>query len=292
MPTMPEWLGVLIAFIYGTVVGSFLNVCIWRLPRDESIIQPGSHCPHCQTLLRPWDLIPLFSFLLQRCRCKYCGAPISWRYFGVELITGIYFALTYHWFGPRAGYPPYWIVDFFAYALFGASLIAIFFIDLEHYIIPDQLSLFGIAVGFLHDVVKIITGTHQLAKVPIPFTSLKIPLPASVVGIVVCGGSFLLLAIVSYYVFRKEAMGGGDIKLAAAIGANVALGAAMLSFLLAVFIGGIIGIGLIVFGKKTRKDYVPFGPMMVAGAFIVVFYGTDLLRLFEYYVCNYIYTAY
>ncbi|MGB9586997.1 MAG: prepilin peptidase, partial [Armatimonadota bacterium] len=96
------------------------------------------------------------------------------------------------------------------------------------------------------------------------------------------------LAIVCYYVFRREAMGGGDIKLAAAIGANITLGAAMLSFLVAVFIGSIIGIGLIAFGKKSRKDYVPFGPMMVAGAFVAVFYGTDLLRLLE----NYIYTAY
>lgn len=185
-------------------------------------------------------------------------------------------------------YPPYWVVDFLAYALWGASLIAIFFVDLEHYIIPDQLSVFGIAIGVLRDVIGLVVGVRQLHWIHIPFTGLQVPLPSSVLGILVCGGSFLALAIVCYYVFRKEAMGGGDIKLAAAIGANITLGAAMLSFLVAVFIGSIIGIGLIAFGKKSRKDYVPFGPMMVAGAFVAVFYGTDLLRLLE----NYIYTAY
>jgi len=270
---MPEWLGIPIAFVYGTVVGSFLNVCIWRLPRDESIINPGSHCPQCNTPLRAWDLAPLFSFLVQRCRCRYCGAPISWRYFGVELLSGAYFVLTYYWFGPRAGYPAYWVVDFLAYALFGASLIAIFFIDLEHWIIPDQLSLFGIGIGLVRDGIGLAAGSRE------PYWIGRIPLPQSVVGILACGGVFVAIALVSYYIFKKEAMGGGDIKLAAAVGANLALGPAMLSFLLAVFLGSVIGIGLIAAGRKTRKDYVPFGPMMVAGAIVAIFYGNEVIRM-------------
>src|SRR5208283_4929827 len=92
---MPLWMGILIALIYGTVVGSFLNVCIWRLPRDESIVSPGSHCPQCNTPLRGKDLVPLLSFLIQRRKCRYCGEPISWRYFGIELLTGVYFVLLY-----------------------------------------------------------------------------------------------------------------------------------------------------------------------------------------------------
>ena len=134
---MPVWLGVTISFIYGAVIGSFLNVCIWRMPRDESIVSPGSHCPNCNTLLKGRDLVPMLSFLVQKCKCRYCGAPISWRYLSIELLTALYFVVTYLKFGIG--------VEGVVYALFGASLIATFFIDLEHFIIPDQLNIFGIA---------------------------------------------------------------------------------------------------------------------------------------------------
>ena len=273
---MPQWLGISIAFIYGTVVGSFLNVCIWRLPRDESIINPGSHCPQCNTVLRAWDLIPLFSFLVQRCRCRYCGGRISWRYFGVELLTGAYFALLYHSFG--------WGVDFLAYALFGAALIAIFFIDLEHWIIPDQLSLFAIGVGLARDGIGLAARSHAPYWIPVPGGGWEFPLPQSIAGILACGGVFVAIAVVSYYVFKKEGMGGGDIKLAAAVGANLAIGQAMLSFFLAVALGSIIGVALIAARKKTRKDYVPFGPMMVAGAVVAIFYGQELIQIWRNYV--------
>lgn len=270
---MPEWLAILIAFIYGTVVGSFLNVCIWRLPRDESIVNPGSHCPKCEKILRAWDLVPLFSFLIQGRRCRYCGADISWRYFGVELLTGVYFAVLYYSFG--------WGVDFLALALFGAALIAIFFIDLEHWIIPDQLSLFAIAVGLTRDGIGLAHGTRSYFTLPIPGTSAEIPIPQSVAGILICGGIFLAIAIASYYIWKKEGLGGGDIKLAAAVGANLALGPALLSFFLAVALGCVIGIALIAVKLKTRKDYVPFGPMMVAGAMLAIFYGEEIIQVWR-----------
>ena len=281
---MPEWLGATIAFIYGTVVGSFLNVCIWRLPRDESLVKPGSHCPSCNTLLRAWDLVPLFSFLIQRCKCRYCGVKISWRYFTIELLTGIYFVLTYYWFGMRAGYPAYWVLDFLVYALFGASLIAIFAIDLEHWIIPDQLSLFGIALGLARDGIGLATGERKPFWMPVPGLDKGIPIPQSVAGILVCGGIFLAIAIVSYYIFKKEGIGGGDIKLAAAIGAILSLGNALLSFFLAVFLGSVIGIGLMALKIKSRKDYVPFGPMLVAGAVLAMLYGKEMLDVWRNYV--------
>lgn len=262
---MPTWLGVAIAFIYGAVVGSFLNVCIWRLPRDESIVRPGSHCTKCDTPLKARDLVPFLSFLVQRCRCRYCGEPISWRYFGVELLTGVYFGLTYYWFG--------WGLDFLAYALFGAALIAIFFIDLEHWIIPDQLSVFGIAVGVTRDVIGLSAGTAE------PYWIGPVPVPRSIAGLLVCGAAFLALAVISEYIFKKEGIGGGDIKLAAAVGANLAIGPAMLSFMVAVFFGAVIGVGLIIARRKTRKDYVPFGPMMVVGALVVLFLGDRIVDL-------------
>lgn len=272
---MPEWLGAAIAVLYGTIVGSFLNVCIWRLPRDESLVHPGSHCPQCGKLLRAWDLVPLFSFLLQGCKCRYCKEPITWRYFGVELLTGVYFGLTFLFFGMG--------VDFLQYALFGAALIAIFFIDMEHWIIPDQLSVFGIVLGIGRDVYGLANGTRETFHIPVPWTSLNIPLPQSLAGILACGGTFLTIAIVSYYIFKKEGIGGGDIKLAAAVGANLALGPAMLSFFIAVALGSFIGIGLMVIGRKTRKDYVPFGPMMVAGALVSIFYGQTLIDIWRDY---------
>ncbi len=276
---MPEWLGIAIACIYGAVVGSFLNVLIWRLPRDESIVRPGSHCPSCDTLLRAWDLVPLFSFLAQRCKCRYCGTPVSWRYFAVEAITSAFFGVLYLAYG-------YDLLTFLAFALFGASLIAIFFIDLDHWIIPDQLSLFGILIGIAHEVIGLALRREGYGYYRIPFPGLEngLPMLRSIIGMLASGGIFLAIAVLSYYIFKKEGLGGGDVKLAAAIGANLALSHAMLSFFLAVALGSIIGVGLIVIGRKTRKDYVPFGPMMVAGAFIAMFYGKELIGIWMNYV--------
>lgn len=276
---MPEWFWIAIASVYGAVVGSFLNVLIWRLPRDESIMKPASHCPKCDTLLRAWDPVPLFSFLAQRCKCRYCGEPISWRYFTVELITAVFFAVLYFVYG-------YDLLTFVAFALFGASLIAVFCIDLDHWIIPDQLSIFGILIGIGHEVIGLALRRegYELYHLPFPGLANGLPMLQSIIGMLVSGGIFLTIATLSYYAFKKEALGGGDVKLAAAIGANLVLGHALLSFFLAVALGSIIGVGLIAIGKKTRKDYVPFGPMMVAGAIITIFYGNELIEIWRNYV--------
>lgn len=219
------------------------------------------------------DLVPLFSFLVQRGKCRYCKAPISWRYIGVESLTGVYFAFVYHQLG--------WSMETLVFALFGASLIATFFIDLEHYIIPDQLNIFGIALGLAFDGWKIASGQSDWHTNLFGWDA---PIPESIVGILACGGIFLLIAIVSYYVFKKEGMGGGDIKLAAAIGAIVGASHAMISFFVAVLLGTVIGVSLIVSKKKGRKDYVPFGPFMVAGAFTVMFFWNSLMQVWTWYL--------
>jgi leader peptidase (prepilin peptidase)/N-methyltransferase len=267
------WLGVVIALIYGVVIGSFLNVCIWRLPRDESLVSPPSHCPKCDTLLKRRDLVPILSFLIQRCKCRYCGEPISWRYIGIESLTGLYFVLTFLKFQ--------WTVESIVYALFGAALIAIFFIDLEHYIIPDQLNLFGIGLGLAFNAWQIF-GEGKSWKTDI--FGANLPVPSSIVGIVMCGGAFLAIALISYYVFKKEGMGGGDIKLAAAVGALIGTPRAMWSFMLAVLLGTIVGVSLMASKKKGRKDYVPFGPFMVAGAFVMIFFGDQVMHLWSMYL--------
>ena len=136
---MPIWLGSAIAFVYGVVVGSFLNVCICRLPEEQSIVTPPSHCPKCNTKLKGMDLVPLFSFLLLGRKCRYCGAPISWRYFIIELVTGLVWVATYLKFG--------YSIDFFAYVLFLSALMVAFVVDFEHFIIPDQVWIVGVVLG-------------------------------------------------------------------------------------------------------------------------------------------------
>ncbi|HAH88074.1 MAG TPA: prepilin peptidase [Armatimonadetes bacterium] len=269
-------------FLLGAATGSFLNVCIWRMPREESIVHPGSHCTRCNTSLSAADNIPLISFLLLRGKCRYCGAPISPRYFAIELLTAVYFLFTYYWFVIAGSFTSDAMryIAFADAALFGAAMIAIFFIDLEHFIIPDELNIFGIVLGLVANGIAIATGNAGWTTNILGF---QIPLPASIVGILVCGGVFLLITVASYFAFKKDAMGGGDIKLAAAVGANLALGPALLSFFLAVVMGSIIGVALILSRKKSRKDYLPFGPMMVAGALIAMFYGQELIRAWMNY---------
>jgi len=271
---MSDDIGIAVAFLYGAIIGSFLNVCIYRLPRDLSIIKPGSHCPHCNTPLRGWDLIPLVSQVLLRGRCRYCKAPISWRYFGVELLTALCFAALYRVYVVQEGA---WLT-FISYALFSASLIAIFFIDLEHYIIPDQLNLFGLAVGVIADVVGLVTRQHSFIAVPVFGADWSLPVPPSVAGILVCGGIFYLIAAGGTVVFKKDAMGGGDIKLAGAIGAVLPLGHALLSFFIAVTVGSAIGIGLMALRRKEADSHLPFGPLMVAGVLVVMFFGQAMIE--------------
>jgi leader peptidase (prepilin peptidase)/N-methyltransferase len=289
---MPEWVGAIIAFVYGTAVGSFLNVCIARLPSDESIISPPSHCPKCQTKLKWSDLVPLFSFLFLRRRCRYCGAPISWRYFVVESVTGLLFAGTWLRYGLS--------VDFFVFAAFISALIVAFAVDLEHFIIPDQVSIIGVVLGLIRDAAHWAVGDLNLVRIPFPGSEQGFLIPPSVAGIVVCGGIFYLVAVVGYYAFMPKdpadretyegAMGGGDVKLAAATGSVLGVVPALGSFLIAVILGTILGCTLVaVRSLRERKGLpwrteIPFGPFMVAGAMIVILFSSELRALWDVWV--------
>jgi leader peptidase (prepilin peptidase) / N-methyltransferase len=278
---VPFWFWAIVTFVYGTIVGSFLNVVIWRMPRDESIVNPPSHCPKCDTQLRGPDLVPLFSFLILGRKCRYCGAPIGWRYFTVELITGLLGVALYWQFHGS-------LFDFFLFALFSAALIAVVFIDLDHWIIPDQLNVFGVVLGVGRDILGLVMheSGHRLLHIPIPFTGVHVPMLWSVAGIVVCGAVFYAIAFFGELAFKKEAMGGGDIKLAAAIGAVLCgsvtslfgVGLALLSFFIAVFIGSFIGIGMMIAQRSKAKEHMlPFGPMMVAGFLGTLFFGRQII---------------
>jgi len=283
---LPIWFGSLIAFVYGTVVGSFLNVCIYRLPAEQSIVNPPSHCPKCNKRLRGIDLIPLLSFLLLGRKCRYCGAPISWRYFTVELMTGLLFVGTYL----RYGYG----IDFFAYALFISAMLVAFWVDLDQMIIPDQVVFFGLLLGLGRDIAHIVAGdAGYLLRIP----GTLIPMLPSLAGAVICAGVFYLVAYISYFVFRPKgvrdedeyagAMGGGDVNLAAAIGAVVGARLALISFFLAVVFGGVIGIVIIVMKMRSERKgipwrtEIPFGPYMVVGAVCVMLLYPQLVMLWN-----------
>ncbi|MCE5200398.1 MAG: prepilin peptidase [Armatimonadota bacterium] len=296
MDSLPIWMGVTIALIYGTVVGSFLNVCIYRIPAEESIVFPPSHCPKCNKKLQTLDLIPLLSFLLLGRKCRYCGTPISWRYFTVELITGLLFVATYLRYG--------FGIDFFVYVLFISALLIAFFVDLDQFIIPDQVVIFGLVLGVAKDIAHIIAGDAHLLHVPSSLSEGGLPMLPSVAGAVVCAGVFYMIAYIGYFVFRPRgkaaegeeeeeyggALGGGDVNLAAAIGAVLGIMPSLVSFFIAVIVGSVVGVAYLVMKSRADKKGVPwrteipFGPHMVTGALAMILISPQLGALWGAWV--------
>lgn len=268
---MPNGFSIVLAFLYGTAIGSFLNVLIWRMPREESIVAPPSHCPCCNARLRAPDLVPLFSFLLRGRRCAYCRAPISWRYFWVELLTGSYFALLVALQGLS--------VDTALACVFAAVLVAVFFIDLEHFIIPDELNLAGVLVGVARDGWKLWTHAPGWALARIPLgNGQALHVPRSLATGLACAGLMWAVAAGGTLLFRRDAMGLGDVKLAAAIGANLTAGAALIAIFLGVVAGAVIGVALILGRRAGWHAEIPFGPFLVFGVMIALLWGPQLFN--------------
>jgi len=239
------------------MIGSFLNVCISRLPKEESIVRPGSHCPKCKTPIQYYDNIPLLSYLLLRGKCRYCQASISIQYPIVEAITALSSFFLFITFGVS--------LSFIYYFSFVAALIAITVIDLYHQIIPDVISLPGIVIGLLGSLV-------------IP----QITFWSSLIGVLSGGGSLFLVATVYQWLFKREGMGGGDVKMLAMIGAFLGWKAVILTILLSSFIGSIIGITVIFIKGKDFKYAIPFGPFLALGAVISLFFGENLISWYLY----------
>ncbi len=238
MPTAPLSFWMTVAFFMGAIIGSFLNVVIWRMPRGQNLSVPGSHCPNCNDPIPAYLNIPLFSFLVLGAKCRNCRKPISWRYFAVELLTAILFVLLTRHFGQT--------LESVGYCLFFAALTAAFFIDLELFIIPDQLNTFALGMGIAVDGWRIYGG-HTSHKLMFGL------LPHSIFGAISCAGVFVGIQFLGRALFRKESMGDGDVKLARAIGALLPLGLALVSFLLAIAIGAVVGIVSLAFAKKQPE---------------------------------------
>jgi len=260
-------------FLIGLVIGSFLNVCILRLPHGRSIVTPPSHCPGCKKGIRFYDNIPVVSFLVLRGRCRNCGEHISWQYPLVELLNG----LLYVWIVQE-----FWISgEALLLMALCSSLIVITFIDFDHQIIPDVITLPGMLVGL-----TLAPFFMPALGDPLPFHLDRV-LPQAVpyltaffnslIGLVLGGGPLLAIGWTWEKLRKVEAMGGGDVKLMGMVGAFLGWKNALLTIMLGALAGSVIGIALIIFTKHKMEKVIPFGPFLAVGAIAALFYGSDIL---------------
>lgn len=247
-----EIISIVVLSLLGLIVGSFSNVCIHRIPRNESIVYPASHCPKCRNTIKPIDNIPLLSYILLKGRCRNCKSRISIQYPLVEFLTGVIYTIIYLVYGLS--------IQTLIYVILSSALIIITFIDLQKQIIPDVISLPGIVIGFILSFF-------------VPYISFI----NSALGVVVGGGIILIISLGGSAIYKKEAMGGGDVKLAAMIGAFLGWRYIIISLFLGFFLGALIGIILIMSKIKKREDTIPFGPFIVLGSLITLLWGKQII---------------
>jgi leader peptidase (prepilin peptidase) / N-methyltransferase len=240
----PEYI---MAFVLGTMLGSFANVCIHWLPCRQSLVFPGSYYLQCQQGLRPWHKIPLLSYVWLGRRCAYCQRPIAWRYLLVEFLGGVLYVFLYHQFG--------FSVQSVVLTLLVTVLLIVSGIDLAHQIVPDAITLPGMLIG---------VGTSALLT--------PVGLSNALLGLCLGGSLFLLIAVLS-----RGGMGGGDIKLIAMIGAFLGWQAVLVTIFMAAMLSAVVGLSLILLKQKGRKDPIPFAPFLALGAFVAMLWGSDLM---------------
>ena len=240
-------------FFFGAAIGSFLNVCIYRLPEQQSIAKPLSQCPHCHHPIRFYDNIPLISYLILKGKCRDCGEKISWRYPLVEFITAILALLLFARFSLT--------LNFLIFFIFTAVLIVITFIDLDHQIIPDLLTLPGIPIFFLLAVFVV-----------------EVPWIEAAIGLIIGGGVLLAIALGYEFITRREGMGGGDIKLLAMIGGFLGWKSLIFILLFSSLLGAVVGVALMLIKKEDMKYALPFGPFLSAAAVAYLFLGDAFMQ--------------
>jgi leader peptidase (prepilin peptidase) / N-methyltransferase len=245
----------IIIVLFGLVWGSFLNVVIYRLPRGQSLIWPPSSCPQCRTRIKPFDNIPVFSFLLLGGKCRSCGSKISPVYPLVEALTALCFLLLHGPFGLS--------FHFFASCLFSSGLIALCFIDLRHQILPDEITLPGLALALVYSGFR-------------PDLSLR----QALVG-AAAGAGFLLVIYTAYWLLRKkEGLGMGDVTMMLLVGAYLGWLKAFFTLLVGSFAGALVGVFLLSFRKKNLQFSLPFGTFLAPAAFVALVWGDRIIRAY------------
>jgi leader peptidase (prepilin peptidase)/N-methyltransferase len=234
----------------GMIVGSFLNVCIHRLPLRESLVWPSSRCPHCRAELKAYDNIPVLSYLMLRGRCRSCGNSISMQYPLVEILTGILFLSAFMLFEPPLLYQR---------LLFACAMVVLFVIDLEHRILPDVITLPGMIVGLIFSFF-------------LPPGWLN-----SLIGLLVGGGSLWLMGEIYFRLRHEEGMGFGDVKMLAMIGAFLGWKLMLLTLVLSSFIGSLVGVVMIVLKRGDMKYALPFGTFLAVGALVSAVAGDRIV---------------
>ena len=256
---------VIIFALFGTAMGSFLNICIDRLPMGRSILHPPSHCDSCQHRLSPTDLVPVLSYLFLRRRCRYCGAFIPWRPFWVELGTGLLFALSYWYFGLS--------VPFAVMAFYGCLFLVIGIIDLEHHLILNKTSYPAMVLAL---VIAVFQPPPELISLSLgwPWAGIVSSLMGGAMGLL-----FLLLAyFLTFAIYKREAIGFGDVKLAALIGLVTGPRLVFLSLTLGAMLGGVVGIVLLLLKLKERKEPLPFGSFLAISTMLTLLWGSAILN--------------
>ncbi|MBI5192016.1 MAG: prepilin peptidase [Nitrospirae bacterium] len=243
----------LFIFMIGASIGSFLNVCIYRLPLEQSIVSPPSHCPVCNTPIRFYDNIPVLSFIILGGRCRTCRTPISVQYVSVEIFNAVGYIFLFREFGLSP--------TFIIYAIFFSSLVVLSVIDLYYKILPDIITIPGIILGLISSSLILSTGFKS-----------------SLVGLLIGGGLFYIVSVGSLVILNREGMGGGDVKLIAMIGAFLGWRDVIVTIMLASLIGSIVGIFMMIFFGKDRKYQIPFGPFLALGGMISMFFSEAIIE--------------
>lgn len=253
---MDKFLGIFL-FCFGAVVGSFLNVCIYRLQRKESIVQPRSHCPHCKHPIAWYDNIPFLSYILLGARCRHCRARISFRYFIVEMLSASLALVLLNYLGLS--------LFFWIYFAFFSSLIVASFIDIDIREIPDEISLGGVVIGLL--LSAIFPQLHSTVSHGLAFGR-------ACLGLLIGGGAIYITGLIGNVIFRKESMGGGDVKLMAMVGAFFGWKLVLLTFFIAPFFGAAVGVVLKI---KKGQSLIPYGPFLSLAALISFLWGEKII---------------
>ncbi len=251
-----------LAALFGLLIGSFLNVCIYRLPRDLSVVRPRSFCPVCEKTIAWYDNVPLLSFLLLRGRCRHCGNRIGWRYPLVEVLTAASFFLAIHGYGLNP--------SGFKFCTFSALLIGLTFADFEERILPDEMTLGGVVAGLAFAFWSPIPSALGFLLLPLGTNPRWLSVGEAVIGAVLCGGTIWMVGAAYEKIRHREGLGFGDVKMITMIGAFLGLQGALLTLIVGSVLGAVLGLLFIVIARKDASSYeLPFGSFLGIAALIV-----------------------